>query len=184
MSILGNVLIYDTETTIYKHQQKDEEGFYDLSDKNGSAFCLPQKLVMSGFKWLGMSPETYSGNLQGNNTQNYFNASTLIIGFDIKFDLHWARRIGVDISKVVVWDCQIAEFMLECQQNRDPSMNDACSKYGIPLKLDVVREEYGEKGIDTDSIPVDVLRKYLECDLDKTEKIFKEQLFQFKGMRL
>lgn len=183
MSILDNVLIYDTETTIYKHQQKNEEGRFDPKDKNGSAFCLPQKLVMSGFKWLDRDPFEIHAEPK-EPTQSYFDNATLIVGFNIKFDLHWARRIGVDISKVVVWDCQIAEFMLEYQQNRYPSMNDACSKYGIDAKLDVVKEEYWEKGIDTDEVPHEVLTEYLEGDLDKTEQIFKEQLFQFKGMRL
>ena len=182
MSLLDNILIFDVETTIYKHQVKNEEGLYNPKDKEGSAFCLPQQLVMSGFK---LREDEYSLQFDvKEETQKLFDKSSLIVGFNIKFDLHWARRIGVDISNVVVWDCQLAEFMLDSQQNKYPSMNQACEKYNIPLKLDVVSEEYWEKGIDTNSIPTNILREYLYGDLERTEKIFKEQLFQFKGIRL
>jgi len=170
MSIFDRVLIYDVETTI---------------SSRGSPFDNTNKLVMSGFKWLNEGYFSCFGDDGiGRITQEFFSASTLIVGFNIKFDLNWARRIGVDISNVCVWDCQLAEFLFNKQANRYPSLDEACEKYGIPLKLDVVKTEYWEKGIDTDEIPVDILREYLEGDLDRTERVFKEQVYLFKGIRL
>ena len=170
MSIFDRVLIYDVETTI---------------SSRGSPFDNTNKLVMSGFKWCKDDyPFDCVTQNHLENTQCYFNASTLIVGFNIKFDLNWARRIGVDISNVCVWDCQLAEFLFNKQAKRYPSLDEACEKYGIPPKLDVVKTEYWEKGIDTDEIPVDILREYLEGDLDRTERVFKEQIKQFKGVEL
>ena len=185
MSILDNVLIWDVETTIYRHQNLvKQDGVVNVKNKIGTAFCLPQKLVMSGFKRLNEVSVASVGAEQKMFTERYFKESTLIVGFNIKFDLSWARRIGVDISKITIWDCQLAEFILESQCNKYPSMNQACEKYGLEAKLDVVKEDFWEKGIDSDKVPTEILREYLYGDLERTEGIFKEQIRQFKGISL
>jgi len=139
---------------------------------------------MSGFKWLNQ--DGFEIHLDHKDpTQSYFDNSTLIVGQNIKHDLHWARRIGVDISNVCVWDTQIAEFLFSKQSKRYPSLNYACEKYNLPPKVDVIENDYWSKGIDTDEIPLDVLAHYLvEGDLDRTERVFKEQVFLFKGINI
>lgn len=145
------------------------------------------KLVMVGLKWLGQEAiihdkiEPFTPGL----IQNHLEEADIVNGFNIKFDLHWLANIGVDIRCIKrVWDCQIAEFLLSAQRNPYNSLNDACIKYNIPLKLDVVKTEYWDKGIDTDSIPTDVLQEYLEADLDRTERVFKIQYELFTGEKL
>jgi DNA polymerase I-like protein with 3'-5' exonuclease and polymerase domains len=113
-------------------------------------------------------------------TQDAINDASVIVGFNIKFDLHWIRRIGVDISDVNVWDCQIAEFILSYQTKKFVSLNEVCEIYGLPPKLDVVKTEYWDKGIDTDKIPPDILEEYLCGDLERTEQIQKLQQEKFE----
>lgn len=103
----------------------------------------------------------------------------LYVFFNAKFDVSWYRRLGVDVSEWKVWCCQIAEFLLEGQTNPYPSLNQAAEKYGFPVKLDVVKTEYWDKGIDTDCIPKDVLSEYCCYDVDLTYKVYLEQLKQF-----
>ena len=109
--------------------------------------------------------------------QERINEADLLIGFNIKFALHWLRRIGINISlhQHKVWDCQLAEFILEGQSNPYPSLNQALTKYNLPLKLDIVKEQYWDKGIDTDEIPKDELITYCNQDLDVTEFCFLKQ---------
>jgi DNA polymerase I-like protein with 3'-5' exonuclease and polymerase domains len=54
-------------------------------------------------------------------------------------------------------------------------LQGTCEKYGLPGKLDVVKTEYWEKGIDTDQIPQDILKEYLLGDLDATQQVFEKQ---------
>lgn len=148
------------------------------------------KLIMSGFKWLDAQPDIYIHaddhmDLLPGVIQDKLEAADIIVGFNCKFDLHWLANIGVDIRCIKrVWDCQIAEFLLSAQRNPYNSLNDACIKYNIPLKLDVVKTEYWDKGIDTDQIPPPVLQEYLEADLDRTERVFKIQHELFTGEKL
>lgn len=151
-------IIYDVETTTFQ---------------KGNPFSKRNKLVLAGFKYP---------------TGDYFlsdellvHPEYLLIGFNIKFDLHWAQRYwqwGYDLK---IWDVQLAHFMLTGQVHVYPSLNDVCKYYGHPEKLDVVKLEYWDKGIDTDQIPRDVLEKYLKQDLDVTELCYKSQVEEFKS---
>lgn len=158
-----------------------------LTLNKGNPFDNRNRLVMTGIKWLNDRPKCYYniGNDYTKLLQICIDDADIIVGFNIKFDIHWLMNIGVTFDNVKqIWDCQIAEFMLNSQNNPYPSLNEALEKYGFPLKLDVVKTEYWEKGINTDEIPVDILREYLEYDLVGTEEVFKLQYEQFTGKRI
>lgn len=152
----------------------------------GNAFDTTNKLVMVGLKWLDESfPYTYDYQKDlKDSLQNAVNHADLLVGFNIKFDLHWLRRAGIDFSGKRIWDCQIGEFLLESQTNPYPSLNQACEKYGLSTKLDIVKTEYWDKGIDTDQIPREILSEYLEQDLKLTEEVYLRQvpLLQERGL--
>jgi DNA polymerase I-like protein with 3'-5' exonuclease and polymerase domains len=100
----------------------------------------------------------------------------LLVGFNIKFDLHWIRKYGLNFSNKRIWDCQVVHFILTGQSNSYPSLNDVCNYYGLETKLDVVAEMYWKNGIDTKDIPKDILEEYLLKDLELTELVYKKQL--------
>jgi len=106
--------------------------------------------------------------------------SSLVVGFNLKFDLNWLRRYGLDYSNIRIWDCQLAKFLMSNQEHKYPSLDETLEEYGYPPKLDVVKTEYWEKGIDTDQVPRPLLSEYLHIDLIRTEQVFKHQLQLFK----
>jgi hypothetical protein len=98
-----------------------------------------------------------------------FNLSpkVLLIGHNIKYDLHWLMRTRVvnngglhrdedlkpkdepyvlsDIP--LVWDTQLVEYLLSAQTVRMVSLDNLCRIYGLPLKPDTIKKDYWEKGI-------------------------------------
>ena len=90
-----------------------------------------------------------------------------IVGFNLRFDLHWIRRYGVNLLNHKLWDCQLAEFIIDNQRNRYPSLNGTLQKYGLPAKKDILKS-YIDRGIDVDAIPKDELLEYLKQDLEST----------------
>lgn len=163
-----NILILDVETTI------SNKGHF--ADRNN-------RLVMVGLKWLGQPSACYYtlGYDHKNIIQDSINIADLLVGFNIKFDLHWLRNYGIEFSYKKIWDGQLAEFLFESQTNKYPSLNQALEKYRLPSKLDIVKTEYWDKGIDTDQIPTGILREYLAGDLEGTEGVFLKQKELFKG---
>lgn len=99
---------------------------------------------------------------------------TLYVGFNLKFDLHWAANY-IDIRPDLIWDCQYAQYCLWRQHAAWVSLNDCLMYYGFPEKLDIVKTEYWDKGIDTDQVPESILKEYLEGDLEKTEQVYRKQ---------
>lgn len=99
----------------------------------------------------------------------------LLVGFNIKYDLHWARRHGVlPRHGVRVWDCQIAEFILRGQKGSYPSLNEALTRFDLGQKDDRIAE-YWALGVDTTEIPADELERYNKLDVELTYKLYKAQ---------
>lgn len=161
-----NVLTLDVETSV---------------SNKGHAFDTTNKLVCVGLRYLTNDTSSIFYEDQFHLIQSYIDNADLLVGFNIKFDLHWLRRTGIDFSGKRVHDCQIGEFLLESQLNPYPSLNQACEKYGLPTKLDVVKTDYWEKGVDTDEIPREILSEYLDQDLVLTEQVFLKQQEQFQN---
>jgi DNA polymerase I len=112
--------------------------------------------------------------------------TTTLVGFNLKYDLHWLRRYGIQYSGKV-FDVQIAFFILTGQQHPYPSLDQVADYYGVEKKLDVVKEEYWNKGLDTDEVPRRILEDYLGQDLKTTflcyQKVQEDLKKQSKEMQ-
>lgn len=161
--LLRNPIVADVETTI---------------SNKGNAFDVTNKLVTIHIKQRGLPPKTFTKE-NFHEALEYLNAASIVIGFNLKFDLHWlCKEIG--FVGTCVWDCQLAEFLFSSQTHKYPALEEAAIKYGVGHKLDVVKTEYWEKGIDTDQVPIDILTEYGEQDVEVTWRVFEEQLKLFQ----
>jgi DNA polymerase I-like protein with 3'-5' exonuclease and polymerase domains len=109
------------------------------------------------------------------NLREAIGKAKLLVGFNLKYDIHWARRLGVELPKGVrVWDCQSAEFLLRGQQGPYPSLNEALTRFDLGQKDDKVAE-YWELGVETTDIPVEELKHYNMRDVELTYKLYLKQ---------
>lgn len=157
-----NILSLDVETTTFN---------------KGNVYDSRNKLVCYSYA-NEIGTELFVDAVQWKETaglQYMVDHSNLVVGFNFKFDYHWLSKEGVDLSKSTIWDVQIAEFILSNQTIRFPSLNDTCKRYGIEQKLDVVKTEYWDKGIDTDQVPWDILRDYAAHDAKVTLECYHAQ---------
>jgi DNA polymerase I-like protein with 3'-5' exonuclease and polymerase domains len=109
-----------------------------------------------------------------------------VVGFSIKFDIHWVTRSITQINpRLKVWDCQLAEFIYNGQEGSYASLNEVCEKYGLPTKIDLVKQ-YWEQGISTEDIPLPILREYNDWDVQLTKMLFdvQQRLLSEKQKRL
>lgn len=102
-------------------------------------------------------------------------SSQLLVFFNAKHDLHWLRRYGIHYTGPV-WDCQLAEFIINGQANPFPDLDTTSQKYGSDGKQKQIEENYYTKGKDTDEIPEPELVDYLQQDIRCTEKVFLGQV--------
>ncbi len=175
------ILTLDVETTIYKiHPQI----------KNGTPFSKKNKCVSLAIKWLGKDVETFDtledrGKFPTQYLQECIDRADILVGHNIKYDVHWIVREGVSVDDVKqVWCTQLGEFILTSQQASYASLNETLIKYGFPPKLDVVNTEYWDKLIDTDEVPIEILLEYNGYDAEGTENVMRKQYEQFTGKSL
>lgn len=157
--------VIDVETTIFQ---------------KGHPFAKRNRVCYYGAYPEGSTVSTYLAN-QLSDFQRQVDGATTLVGFNIKFDLHWLRRNGVNFRGRRIWDCQVARFLLEAQRVglQDNNLDKTCKAYGIRGKLAGV-EEYWEQGIDTPDIPEELMHEYLAQDLRATMEVYHKQVELFK----
>lgn len=153
---MNEYTVFDVETTGATNGTK------------GNPYCINNHLVLWGMR-------RSVGDLAELSTGPILPIEGVCVGLNLKFDLAWLRRCGGSLPSRI-WDCQYAQYCILRQQVPWLSLNDCLEYYGYPLKLDAVKTEYWDKGIDTDQIPKNVLEEYLNYDLIGTEKVYKAQL--------
>lgn len=163
-------LVIDVETTI-----SNKGNPFDETNK----LCYIGLLNSSSHIYnIEYDDEPYGNKL--NEVQKEIDNSEILVGFNIKFDLHWIRKYRLNFMDKRIWDCQLVHFILTGQQNPYPSLNSVAEYYGLGSKLDVVATEYWANKIDTPNIPKDILENYLEQDLNLTKQIYFKQLEELK----
>ena len=165
-------LVLDVETTI---------------SNKGNPFDQTNKLCYVGIKGERISDlfdieySVYPYVPELEKIQLLIDQSDTLIGFNIKFDLHWIRRYGINFSNKRIWDCQLVHFILTGQTESYPSLNGVAAHYGLGIKLDVVSTEYWKNGIDTPNVPKETLEEYLQGDLDLTYQVYLKQLEEIQA---
>lgn len=166
MSKTNKIVVLDTEATTYE---------------TGNPFSQPNRLMCVGviyndqYQYYSIEHNglPYGGNLEA--LRKLLEGSTLLVGFNVKYDLHWIRKYIPNIVFPPIWDCQLAEFLLHNQRNPYPSLDFASRLYGVGAKSTHIEETYWNNGIDTDKIPENELRDYNELDCRLTAGVYEKQ---------
>jgi DNA polymerase I-like protein with 3'-5' exonuclease and polymerase domains len=105
--------------------------------------------------------------------QSLLDSCTVLVGFNAKYDLHWLYRYGLTVPDTCyVYDTQVAFYVATHQKNKYPSLDGCAEYFGLPRKLDIVKTEYWDKGLDTDQVPYEILSEYLAQDLVVTHQLY------------
>lgn len=98
------------------------------------------------------------------------------VGHNIKFDLRWLARYGLDVSKVVVWDTMIAEHVFHGNRRGTVGvgLGAVAARYGLPSKEPYIDISM-KGGVCPSELPTSLLLRRCEYDVWVTEEIFKKQ---------
>lgn len=107
--------------------------------------------------------------------QDLVDKASLIIGFNWKFDLGWLKRMGVSFEGKRYYCGQLAEFILSRQTWAYPDLDTTAELRVGQRKIDVVKEEYWNKGINTDAVPWEILSAYAEQDAKLHLAVYEAQ---------
>lgn len=96
-----------------------------------------------------------------------------IVAHNAKFELGWLKRCGLDLTQVVVWCTQTAEYVIAGNRPWLFSLEECAKRRKIGYK-DFVGKLI-RQGVDTESIPYSWLEEYCHKDVEMTQKLFWSQ---------
>ena len=165
------LLTIDTETTVKN----------TVGGNKGSAFCPDNRIVIGGYKYSDL-PDVQFFN-QAHDFE--FAEASLVVGHNIKFDLHHIRKLSEDMYQSIistpVWDTSIAEYILTAQTAKFSSLDELSKKYGGTQKMDIIKLMWNN-GVQTEDMDQDVLKEYLEGDVKNTELVALAQIEKAKKL--
>lgn len=97
-----------------------------------------------------------------------------IVAHNAKFELQWLQRAGLDLSRVLVYDTMIGEFVLSGNRKRALDLNSVAQRYGYGTKDNFISSSI-KSGICPSTLPSSMLAKYCEQDVRLTERVFRRQ---------
>jgi len=100
---------------------------------------------------------------------------SFLVAHNAKFELGWLKRAGVDLSRIVVWDTMIAEYVLLGNTKKPLGLDAIAKRYGIGQKENLVSKLI-KGGVCPSEIPSHWLESYCKQDVNLTEEVFKIQL--------
>jgi len=151
---------------------------YDLETTNedkGSAICAGNELLLSCSTGRSGVSCNWNPESRAKDYIGRLNSFDFIICHNAKFELQWWKRLGCDISQLVVWDTQVVEYIIKANRRYKLDLSSTAKRWGFPGKSSLVSILI-KAGINPKLIPKAWLLKYCVEDILETEAVFKKQL--------
>ncbi len=91
-----------------------------------------------------------------------------------KFELKWFKRSGIDISRILIYDTLLGEFVIAGNRKFALDLDSISRRYGGEGKASLVSKLI-DSGVCPSTIPTSILRSYCKQDVTETIRIFHQQ---------
>jgi len=156
-------LTIDVENTVTKRDGKMHLDPFEADNKLVMVGCRTDK----GVEYL------YNMDRDGESVvgiQELLDATTILIGHNIAYDLMWLWESGFKYDGVV-FDTMLAEYVLQKGIKKPLSLEACAERHNLNTKKQDTLKEYFAKGVGVDEIPRDELSEYLSADLKATQEL-------------
>ena len=164
------------DPTIYLGDNYVATDFETTNIEKGSALASENRLLLSCWK--------ASKDRRGNKTWGSEYAqpvlleslasASFIVAHNAKFELQWLKRMGADLTKILVWDTMIAEKVLAGNKMLPLDLGSVATRYGLGGK-DPYVDLCMKAGVCPSELPGTFLEKRCLKDVEQTENIFLQQ---------
>lgn len=142
------------------------------------------KVVLTGYKKKNQPYKYFFGTEYDlADLHNELDGCDFVVAQHAKFELQWLIRSGYDISRLVVFDTLLAEYVLLGNRYGPKDLDSLGEKYVGKRKGGLVSALFSGGTVSSD-IPRRWLVEYNERDLDLTEGVFIAQREELKRLRL
>jgi DNA polymerase I-like protein with 3'-5' exonuclease and polymerase domains len=153
----------------------------------GSALTAENRIVLACWQlgWDGKVEHKWGGQYEQEELCHAITKCTFIVAHNVKFELQWLARCGIDLSELIVYDTQLAEYVIGGNRwkTENLSLELTARRHGLPGKVGLVSRMI-KAGICPSEIPQAWLLKYCEQDVALLPSVMTKQLDAMSGTRL
>ena len=157
----NNYIVLDVETTI-----KDGPGVGAVNPFN--------QLLYTYMHTPNGRCEVIGGELELSRYLDKFYEVDFVVAHNAKFEIQWLERAGLDTSKVLFFDTQIAEYVLLGNRKRPLDLNRVGQRYGCRAKEVYIDTLLANKECPS-GYPGFLLHNRCKQDVHTTHEVFKQQ---------
>lgn len=106
-----------------------------------------------------------------------------MVAQNAKFELQWLARMGVDISRILVYDTMLGDYVIAGNRNWDLDLDSIAARYGISSKHGLGKV-WMVSGVCPSEWPTSVLLEYGLGDTINERDIFLKQRLRLKELNL
>lgn len=168
--------LYTTGTFLVLDFETDEQ-------EKGSPLHEPNDIVLAC--WQVCKPDgtvlkkahTWGGIYEQQELLDDIASVDFIVAQNLKFELGWLKRCGLDLHDVLGYDTMLAAWVLDGNRKGkgfSRSLGALARRYGLKGKLDIVSKLIG-LGIPTRAIHSGWMQDYCHQDVEATKQVFLRQ---------
>jgi len=181
-----NIVVVDVENTV----QKTEKGKLDGSPFNpdnylvsvGAGMILPEidevEVMYYFFKHDQYDGEDLHTNRR--KLQELLDAADMLVGHNIKHDLHWLRESGFNIDNKIYYCTMVGEYVLSRGRKWLLSLKESAIRRNVTLKKSELVDEMFKSGTGFESMPMAVVEEYGIADCVSCGELFLAQLKEYE----
>lgn len=158
---------------IYLNDDYTTLDFETTSREKGSATCGDNDLLLAVWKdrktYIKWADEFHIRELLESIEDTVF-----LVAHNAKFELQWLKRAGADLTRIVVWDTQIAEYVIQGNRRVSLALDAVAQRYGLGGKESLVSTLI-KSGVDPSEIYKPWLQRYCVQDVELTDALFRAQ---------
>ena len=180
-------LVVDVENTV----QRDGTGRIDGSPFNeenylvsvGACFAhenlLPKDVTYEFFAHNDLPPD-FSGEQGFQLIQNLIDSADVLVGHNLKYDLHWLRQSNFNIEGKQYYCTMIGEYVLARGQKMSMSLAESAKRRKVHLKKSELVEESFSKGIGYEAMSMENVDEYGRSDCVSCAELFLAQIKEYQ----
>lgn len=161
--------------------------FETTTKGKGLAIYKDNRIVLACWQlgWDGEMQESWVNEWEQVELVEAVQKCDFVVAHNSKFELQWLARCGIDLSTVLVYDTQLAEYVIGGNrwQTQHLSLEGCAVRHGFDGKVSLVSKMI-KAGVPTEDIPQDWLATYCRRDVALLPLLMQSQLKQASGTRL
>jgi len=181
-----NVLVVDVETKV-THKTFTNRNGDDKTHTDGTPWEPKNYLVSVGWQQATASEGLYACFKHNEKSQDAgahidiqaaLDATELLVGHNLKYDLEWLHECGFTYSGPT-WCTQIAEYVLLRGRKSGLSLKVLAEKHGLSAKKSDLTVDYWNDGVGFEAMPWAIVEEYGRGDVQTTVELYQHQVARY-----